>query len=112
MLSQAVFKFIQEIKQLNTIGCITVDQESLKRLAQTFQQADLVLTSTLPEEPQKDSQEKSKTTPMPYVILSAKNPLPPKTKPCIWVITEEDYSNHPSWAQEIRNHADYFLNVR
>ncbi len=99
MLSQQIQEFINEIRVLNEVGCLTVPKKNLSQLVTLLKQADLLVSQT----------------PLPgkvmYCTIGPKDIFPTMAKPMIFVVTEEDYSADENWRTRVREVAAYFLNV-
>ena len=100
ILSQEVQRFIDEIKTLNEVGCITVPTHSLETLTEALDQSELIIGST----PQPHR--------VTYYKVDPENTFPEIQPPAMLVVTEEDYSSDENWQERVRNVAAYFLNVK
>ena len=99
MLSQEVRRFIEELKTMNTTGCILIPRAGLPRLMAALKKSLVIIGDKV--------QERRVT----YYEIHPEASLPDAVPPALWIACEEDYSANPAWAGEIRRHAGYFLNV-
>jgi hypothetical protein len=100
MLNPEIQKFIGEIKKLNVTGCILVPQSDRPALLSALKQASVIIG---------DKPQPGRVT---YYLIKPQEPLTSPIPPALFIATEEDYSRHPPWAEQIRQKADYFLNVK
>lgn len=99
MLSQQIQEFINEIRMLNEVGCLTVPKQNLAKLITLLKQANLLVS------------EKPQAGKVVYRVLKPKDVLTQITKPMVLIVTEEDYSADEKWCESVREVAAYFLNV-
>ncbi len=100
VLSKEIQEFLQTIRKLNTVGCVTVPKKNLDELISFFQQASTLLGP------------KPALGRVTYYQVGPKGDLKSLVKPALLVVTEEDYSEDPKWREEVRAFAHYFLNVK
>ena len=100
ILSLEIQKFIQELKELGTIGCLLVSQAGLEKLLAAFAKASAIIGPEV---------QPGRVT---HYNRTGNDALGSIEPPALLVVTEEDYSKYPEWAQEIRDQASYFLNVK
>ena len=100
MLHPEIIQFIGELKKLNGIGCILAPQAARATFLTLLNQASVIIG---------DKPQPGRVT---YYVICPKEPLPATIPPALLIATEEDYSNHPDWAEQVRNRASYFFNVR
>ena len=99
MLSQQIQEFINEIRVLNEVGCLTVPKQNLAKLLTLLKQADLLVS------------EKPQAGKVVYCVLTLKDALTQITKPMVLIVTEEDYSADEKWRESVREVVAHFLNV-
>jgi len=100
ILSKEIQDFIEQIKELNTVGCLTIPQSQREILLDLLAKADVIVG----------------TAPSPgritYQFVYQGQELGRVKAPFIFVVTEEDYSADPEWATALREQVAYFLNVK
>ncbi|KXK21638.1 MAG: hypothetical protein UZ18_ATM001000261 [Armatimonadetes bacterium OLB18] len=87
MLNPEIREFIESLRQLPAVGCVLSPAKSLSRIAALLGQEISCLQ-----------------------VDSARS-LPTVKAPALLLASEEDYSNHPDWAEKLRGLAGYFLNL-
>ena len=92
-------EFIGEIKTLNTVGCLRVPKENLKKLTLMLDKASVIIGSN----PAPDR--------VTYYKIGKKTKLDDIQPPAILVVTEEDY-NDDAFADRIRDKSGYFMQVK
>jgi hypothetical protein len=100
ILSREIQEFIEQIKTLSEIGCITVPREDRERLLFLLNKAGQLIGSDV------------QTGRVTYYCAEPDGERPNYVKPAILIVTEEDYSEHQEWAEYVRGQAAYFLNVK
>lgn len=100
MLNPEIQKFIAEIKKLNCIACLLVPANGRAALLGALRKASVLIG---------DKPQAGRVT---YYLIEPKQALPSTTTPALFIATEEDYLKFPTWAEQIRTKAEYFLNVK
>ncbi len=85
-LNPKIRQFIDEMRELEALGCVLVTHSSLPRLK------ELLDAEKIPYEEKKTGASLEKTL-------------------GLWIVTEEDYQENPAWAAQVREVVDYFFNV-
>jgi len=99
MLHPEIQEFIEAIEEAKVIGCILVTDDDRDALLKAL------------AEEQKARQEKSLPSLLSWTELDPDSSLEWTKVPALWIVSEEDYSENPPWAEKLRKQADYFLNV-
>ncbi len=99
ILSKEIQEFIEQIKVLDAIGCITIPLADRERLIAVMNKADIIIGPDV---------QPGRVT---YYLAEPNKALPSPVKPAILIVSEEDYGNDEKFAEQIREEAAYFLNV-
>jgi len=100
MLDNKIIKFVDELKQLNSIGCLTIPATYVNQIQADLSAADQILAATPTE---------NRVT---YGFIKPHEAFPPLQKPFLIIVTEEAFSSNSEFADHLRKIASYFLNLK